>query len=443
MQSFWRVQFAKPTQICNNFMNVLCQFIHEVTSMVPFELPSSRFAMGRLSVEFYFIASGCAVLVLMAYLLEYQAVSNGFHSVPKILQEFNLGQENNLAAWFSGALLAVIALHAMDGHTLFRSVAPRVARAWVLIASVLLFLSADEIGSLHERLSGIGRSMGVGSWGLLLPLGAVLAIVLLWAMATLWRAGGAQRKQALILMAGFALLGSVAVQEFLEHALTWDSAHASAARIAIEEGSELLGMLILLGVAISNSAGLFADRYGHHGTLFEVLVERRRGLLITLIVAAPAISYLTAGLQDPGRGRPADWLASMAFLSAAAVAAGPWLQDRNGNAALVTVSLLLALSCACIAISPDGIIETAIMTTTRRAVLLVVLIVILLAASYWSGHWKISPVRLIILAGVCGALLALSESRVIAFLLTIALGAVIYLEMSLAQETEPRLDREV
>ncbi|MDP5217875.1 hypothetical protein Q5Y75_11655 [Ruegeria sp. 2205SS24-7] len=350
-----------------------------------------------------------------------------------------MAHENNLAAWFSGALLAIIGLHMMDGNTLCRSSLPRAARAWAITAGVFFFLSADEVGSLHERLSGVGRTMGVGSWGLLLPLGAVLAALLLWAVATLWRAGDVQRKQALILLVGFALLGSVAVQEVLEHAMTWNSAHASALRIAIEEGSELAGMLVLLCVAISNTSGVLADR---HGAPFAVPVERRHGLLILLIVLAPAISYVTAGLQDHGRGRPADWLAAMAFLSAAAVVAGGWLQGRTGHAVLVVVGLLLALSCACIAISPDQTFEMANMTVSRRAMLLVFLTMILLSASYRLGCMTVSPLRLLVLAGVCLALLALSESRTMAFFLTIALGAVINFEISLARKAELDLDRE-
>ncbi|MFA3918079.1 hypothetical protein AB1E33_13960 [Ruegeria sp. 2012CJ15-1] len=386
----------------------------------------------------FFIAAVCAVLVLMAYMIEFRTVINGAQSVPKIVQEINLAHENNVAAWFSCALLAIVGLHMMDGHTLFGSVLPHVARAWVMIASVMFLLSADEVGSLHERLSGVGRSMGVGSWGLLLPLGAVLAAVLLWAMATICWAGGAQRKQALTLLMGFALPGSVAVQEVLEHSMTWSGARASAARIAIEEGSELPGMLVLLSVAIGNSSGILADRHGRYGALFEVLAECRGALQIGIILLAPVISHLTADLQDHGRGRPADWLAAMAFLSAAAVVAVGWLLGRNGHSILVVVGLLLTLSCACVAISPDGAFETAAMTVNGRAVLLVALTAVLQAVSYWMAYRTASPLWLVVLiTGVCLALLGLSERRSVAFLLTIVLGALINLEMSLAQKTEP------
>src|SRR4051794_39171152 len=68
------------------------------------------------------------------------------------LAPLNLTNENVAAAWFSGMLLLLGALHAADGYFRLRRTDLKAALAWWVIAAMLLFLCADEIGSLHERI---------------------------------------------------------------------------------------------------------------------------------------------------------------------------------------------------------------------------------------------------------------------------------------------------
>ena len=75
------------------------------------------------------------------------------------------------------------------------------------------------------------------------------------------------------------------------------------------------------------------------------------------------------------------------------------------------------------------------MTTSRRAVILVALTLLVLAVGLWSGVLKAAPLKLALLAGVLSAVLVLSDSRGAAFLLTILLGAVLYLELSQAERS--------
>ncbi|WP_226628962.1 hypothetical protein [Alloyangia pacifica] len=387
------------------------------------------------------ISGLCALLAAATYFLELQASTAGRQTFPRVVQQFHLGHENNLAAWFSGALLALIALHALDGHTLYRSDRPKLARAWVQIGAVLLFLSADEIGSIHERLAGVGEAIGIGSWGLLLPLGGIIFVVLISAMALLWREGPTHRKKVGGLLVGFALLGSVAVQEFLEHTVTWDSAQALAARITIEEGTELFGMLILLGTTVTNSIEL-RKVYDRGDPVFAVLLERRLSVFVALIVLAPVVTMLALALEDHHRGCLADWLAAIAFLFVAAIVVGAWLQNMVGHGGLVQAVLLLVLSYTCVSVAPIGVLETAIITTTRRGVLIVVLSVAVLMINHRSGSGKGTLLRTALIAGVCLALLMHSESLGFALFLTILLGAVIYHEISFSWSTRLVLKRE-
>lgn len=373
------------------------------------DFPDTRQAHTRFRVIFGLIFMACGVFVAASYQFEYRAFAEGWYTLPAPLQQLYLGHENNLAAWFSGALLALIGFHAMDGHSRHRQSAPALARAWAIVAGVMIFLSADEIGSLHERMAGLGKTIGIGAWGLLLPLGGVIAVLLIWAMATLWRAGGTERIQAVFLAIGFGFLGSVAVQEFLEHALTWDGARALALRVAIEEGSELLGTLILLGVTMGNSTRLLAEGGARQ---FDVLMARRGAILVALLAAAPLVIFYNIGLEDHKRGQPADWLAAIAFLAAAAVFLGAWLDGKAGFAALVMVGLLLALSCGAIAIAADGaVFETPLVDLSRKAVVLVTLAAL--------------------------ALLTLAQDRSTVFSLTVLLGAAVYFWASLAREADP------
>src|SRR3546814_15579677 len=86
---------------------------------------------------------------------------------------FDLRAEDNVAAWWSGILLLLNAFHAYDGYALWRERAPRMARSWASLSLLLVILSADEIGSIHERIGMIATAVSVSQWLALLPFGLV------------------------------------------------------------------------------------------------------------------------------------------------------------------------------------------------------------------------------------------------------------------------------
>jgi hypothetical protein len=92
------------------------------------------------------------------------------------------GVENFLGAWWSGVLLFVLASHSYDAGAAAHDRAPKISGAWMIISAILLFFSADEIGSLHERLSLLGDSLEVGGWTFLLPLGGIIGVFLTYAL---------------------------------------------------------------------------------------------------------------------------------------------------------------------------------------------------------------------------------------------------------------------
>ncbi len=392
-----------------------------------------------LTYEFVLILAASLILVCTTVGLEYHQQAAGAARLSSIGQQFHLGYENNFAAWFSGSLLALICLHALDGVTANRTERPGVARAWAMIGGVMIYLSADELGWLHERISLLGRAIGVGNWGLILPLGAFFAAVLGWALLRLWIAGGAHRRQVLLMLCGFAVLGSVVMQEFLEHNLSWDGALALAARVGFEEGSELSGMLFVLASAMANTRTLLQDTSPQRRPVFAILSDQRGRLVLALVVLAPVLTLVTMHMYSVYRGRPGDWLAAMTFSACAAIMFGRWLEAQNNPTRLFACALFLLLSCACVAIDPGNLFQTDFMDTTKRAMVIVPLLLVTIGLNWRLGLMVTQPLPMVAIPGLCLGLL-LPETRPTVILLTVALGATTYWALSVKPETRAARD---
>ena len=91
-----------------------------------------------------FVAVAVSLLLLVLTLAASDA------SVPRVcrrlLRLFSLRSENNFGAWWSGILLFLPALLAIDAAMAERA-NPARARGWYVLSAIFLALSADEIGS--------------------------------------------------------------------------------------------------------------------------------------------------------------------------------------------------------------------------------------------------------------------------------------------------------
>jgi hypothetical protein len=225
-----------------------------------------------------------------------------YPSVP-ILHYFNLGGELNIAAWWSGILLLVAAL---VGYERFIQTRDFTKLAWLLISCILLALSWDEVGSLHERILRI-------SWLDYVPY-AIGGMVLLGFAFTQLFFKQTTQKAALLLLLGFALFASVAVQEYFEHAIHWP-VWSWGIRAAIEEGSELLGIFYCLSGLVFNHSGVPQDK-----SLLGVLPNPRLMKLSIVVLSCFAIHgascvWLPYLSDIPNRGNPALWYpAALYFL---------------------------------------------------------------------------------------------------------------------------------
>src|SRR5690606_9464561 len=170
------------------------------------------------------IVAVSALFVLLTFL---GFLVQGFGGPARPLFWLGLSGENNVGAWWSGMLLLLAAMLAFDG---FASPTKRETerRGWLALSMLLLFLSFDELASLHEHLAA--RSLGQ-----IAALALPLVVLGCYALIQLHRGGLARRHVGLLLVA-YVLLGSVPLQEYVQHSREWPSGAIYGLRAAIEEG---------------------------------------------------------------------------------------------------------------------------------------------------------------------------------------------------------------
>lgn len=150
---------------------------------------------------------------------------------------------------------------------------------------------------------------------------------IVFAILSLWRSVE-DKKTVTLICIGFALIASVALQEYIGRTLDWSANRYlriidKTFRPLLEEGTELLGMIILLRVAVENTRGLFSQSERADFPVFEAIVRLRRTILNIGIFVAPLIAYVTASFPEErhDNGMTADWPAAALFALAAIAAA--------------------------------------------------------------------------------------------------------------------------
>ena len=225
----------------------------------------------------------------------------------RLLEPLNLVREGNPATWWSGLALLVAGLLACDLWRQART-SPRAVRcSWAAVAAVLVALSADELGSFHERVDLPGGFRGVA---------AVAAIAFAWPLWILFRRQES-RRAAVGIMLGFGLFGAVAVMEHFERATALPS-WLQGPRAGLEEGLELLAQLLIVTTLVH-------QRAPQDSATWRAVVPRPSlcPLLPLWVTAALALHvalvlWFVPGLTDLGpRGDPSWWFPFAAFALAA------------------------------------------------------------------------------------------------------------------------------
>lgn len=296
----------------------------------------------------------------------------------RVLRLLDLSSENVVAAWWSGMLLFLASLHAYDGAERMKArvreqgapggvpgsdttTITAAARAWVVIAGILLFFSADEIGSIHERIGALAWPLGQSEFAVYGIVAVVLGGLAIFALHRLWRVRD-QRGSAVGLFFGFGLLASVAVQEYLEHTLEW-STLAEAFRVSVEEGTELVGILFILFVTMPNTIGARClpsepdSLDGGSPTPLAALRAPSARMVVLGLIACVGLALLTALLPDQGRGHPADWIAAAAFLGAALSELRRADMPRSRRVGRASAAIGIIASAAAVAVDPVELME--------------------------------------------------------------------------------------
>ena len=180
---------------------------------------------------------------------------------------FDSGEEGNLPTWFSGNILL-----AAGGLFLLIAAARRAAgmdwvRRWAFLGAVFIYLSADEVGQIHEHTvkplrRGIRDLTGLGGTAARAVAVAVVVAVLLAFVAFYWPWLRAQprRLRRLVVLAGAlyvtGALGLEVVGRFYEVAGGARTSLFDGVLSAVEELLEMVGISILVYALLERIAGV-------------------------------------------------------------------------------------------------------------------------------------------------------------------------------------------
>jgi hypothetical protein len=262
----------------------------------------------------------------------------------KMLKGIGQSGENSFGPWWSAMLLFIVGLHAFDGYATRRPTPRITAIGWLCLSIIAVILSADEAGSMHERVADFGESLGYSMFVSWFPFALVLMGLLGVCLYGLTRSCETRSTTLLVVLA-FFLLGTVPLQEYIEH-------NIGAWRVrGMEEGTEMLGILLLFYAAMRNTRGAFSGEPGQ-GPVFDLTFQYYRTVTIVALISLPLVAYLAAYVivQD-NRGQVANWLGAILFLMAGfAILRQSFLIGRWNHKIAIVAALLFFASFACIGV---------------------------------------------------------------------------------------------
>ena len=265
----------------------------------------------------------------IAMTIVYPYLPNNRRGMTMLLALFSLQFEKNVATYWEGWCLLLVALLALQRMFDSAEPAPPARQAWAGLAVLAAALSLDELGSLHERADFLFASWGFSERYALLPLALPAVLLLSWTLQRLVRLP--DRRHFWLTLSAFLAFGSVAWQEHLEHTIRWPW-WVRGIRFGVEESAELGGIFLLFSVVLS--AGSPTSRF----TSVAHLLPRRETLIrlkpvavaLTLLSVVPlGVLTVTTLAVTANRGIPAAWLPFVVLNLACMVA---WSRAQAGEA---------------------------------------------------------------------------------------------------------------
>jgi hypothetical protein len=352
---------------------------------------------GAISIRLWFralLAVSVALLVItvLSYATEQRPLAF-------VLFWLGLGGEGNVGAWWSGMLLVLAAFLALDGF-FDRSKPTAEQRGWLALGLALLLLSFDEIASLHEYLSELGL-------GYLAVLGAIGLALAGYGMLQLHQ-GRVPARRLRSLLVAFGLLASVPIHELIQHNLQWNNQLIYGLRACLEEGTEIVAMLIFVSVARTTSMSLLQSSQD----FLVALVRWRRLLALTAVLLWPILVAATFVFTRPG-GPPA-WLASTLLLACALLAVrAAMLRGELDPRSMALIAFYLAASAAANAVPVTWTPAVSGVEISLRGVAFAVLLAAAVAVLKANGRRFKAPRVLPIAAVIAASAIVWPSSQIL------------------------------
>ncbi|MCB0845604.1 MAG: hypothetical protein KDE26_20280 [Bacteroidetes bacterium] len=284
------------------------------------------------------------------------------------LVQFSLARENNAAVWYSSMvffLAGLVALLAFWGVYNVRDnkAQIRTAWGWLILGGLFVGLSADELGSIHERLGMLQElnvtGDGAPGWIDLFAIpGGLVGLFMLWFFYQNFRR---QKKSFFMLVLGVLALVSIFFQENFEVSSMRAATNPETWRrpiwqIILEEGSELLAVWCFLAAFVNLVYRLSLQKSLQNSLAApEIVVPVKPAILIGLSYILVALSVFGTGIFSPlleygieggDNGMTSNWFPSMLAFIGAALSWLVWNAEKQNKkpAYLILALILLCLS---------------------------------------------------------------------------------------------------
>ncbi len=289
-----------------------------------FRLPDVR----RNHHSMLYLATAISLMFLVwtgVFTLYFRALGESWDTggwAKHILVQGSLRRENVLAVWWSSVLLFLVGILALLVGTCQAETPWWVRFSWWILGLGFVALSADEQGSIHERVFMLRYLFGKNQpeddgIPVLLILAGIAGLSLLpgW-----WHHFRSRPSSLAWFVAGILFLLSVPIQEEIEMSLVKAAGGGPWQRpiwhILVEEGSELAGSICFLASLIPLVGNLLASRSFF---LRRQTVLAAVGAVFALLAVGVPVSRLALEqvLRVGDTGRLSHWFPAVAALVAA------------------------------------------------------------------------------------------------------------------------------
>lgn len=194
-----------------------------------------------------------AIVSVVLLHIFWQIIAQGSHSdnrvITDIAHRFGLDDELSVPTWLTSMMALIVAGLSWLIAKAQKSVDAKIG--WLLISLVGLFISVDEVASLHELLLqslhilaqfGDGQTFADNAWLLVLPF-IIVAVI----FGTRYLKKALPRDTFLnLVIAGVVYLSGALVVEFLSIQIDKSTLMYGIGMVVLEEGLELLGIWLVI-----------------------------------------------------------------------------------------------------------------------------------------------------------------------------------------------------